>query len=114
MHYTPGPPLSEFVSIFWHFKGVEVPDAKERVLPTGSVDWIIRLDSGRSADSGIFGPRTRSVVIQTASGYEANSETTGRFSHRHSLPRRERRSDGNGLSHSRVRCPAGWGDFQIL
>ena len=70
MHYIPGPPLSEFVSILWHFKGVEVPNAKERVLPTGSLDLIIRLDSGRNADSGIFGPRTRAVVIQTTSSYE--------------------------------------------
>ena len=70
MHYVPGPPLSEFVALFWYFRGDEVPNAKERVLPTGAVDFIIRLDSARTSDSGMFGPRTRSVVIKTTSEYE--------------------------------------------
>ncbi len=70
MHYVPGPPLSEFVSLFWYFRGHEVSNAKERVLPTGTVDLIIRLDSARTSDSGIYGPRTRSVVIQTTSNQE--------------------------------------------
>jgi AraC-like DNA-binding protein len=70
MYYVPGQPLSEFVSVFWHFKGGEVSNAKERVLPTGSVDLIIRLDSARTSHSGMFGPRTRSVAIQTTSRQE--------------------------------------------
>jgi AraC-like DNA-binding protein len=70
MYDTPRPPLSEFVAMFWYFKHDEVANARERVLPTGAVDLIIRLDSGRSADSGMFGPRTRSVVINTTSKFE--------------------------------------------
>lgn len=70
MHYVPGPPLSEFVVLFWYFLGHEVPNVKERVLPTGTVDLIIRLDSTRTSDSGMFGPRTRFVVIKTAVEHE--------------------------------------------
>jgi len=70
MYYVPGPPLSEFVALFWYFRGDEVANAKERVLPTGAVDLIIRLDSGRTSDSGMHGPRTRSVVITTTSRHE--------------------------------------------
>src|SRR5437867_10660051 len=70
MYYVPGPPLSEFVALFWYFRGDEVPNAKERVLPTGAVDLIIRLDSARTSDSGMHGPRTRSVVITTTSRHE--------------------------------------------
>lgn len=70
MHYVPGPPLSEFVAMFWYFRGHEVSNAKERVLPAATVDLIIRLDSARTSDSNIFGPRTRSVVIQTTSEQE--------------------------------------------
>ena len=70
MHYVPEPPLSEFVAMFWYFRGHEVSNAKERVLPTATVDLIIRLDSARRSDWGIFGPRTRSVVIQTTSEQE--------------------------------------------
>jgi AraC-like DNA-binding protein len=70
MHYVPAPPLSEFVALFWYFRGDEVSNAKELVLPTATVDLIIRLDSARTSDSRIFGPRTRSVVIQTPSERE--------------------------------------------
>ena len=85
MYYVPGPPLSEFVALFWYFRGDEVPNADERseckpdraqpsikesVLPTGAVDLIIRLDSGRTSDSGMQGPRTRSVIITTTSRHE--------------------------------------------
>jgi methylphosphotriester-DNA--protein-cysteine methyltransferase len=70
MHYVPGPPLADFVEFLWYFRGTEMSNAKERVLPTGAVDLIIRLDSARASDSGIQGPRTHSVVIRTSSRFE--------------------------------------------
>jgi AraC-like DNA-binding protein len=70
MSYVPGPPLSGFVELLWYFRGTEISNAKERVLPTGAVDLIIRLDSARAADSGMHGPRTRSVVIRLGSRFE--------------------------------------------
>jgi AraC-like DNA-binding protein len=70
MYRVPGRPLSDFVTVLWYYQGDEVPNATERVLPTGAVDLIIRLDSERTRDSGLFGPRTRSVVIKTTSRFE--------------------------------------------
>jgi AraC-like DNA-binding protein len=70
MYHIPGRPLSEFVVVFWYYQGHEAPSAKEGVLPTGAVDLIIRLDSARTCDSAMFGPRTRSVVIKTTSRHE--------------------------------------------
>ena len=70
MYHVPGPPLSDFVELLWYFRGTEISNAKERVLPTGAVDLIIRLDSARTSDSGMHGPRTRSVVIRTSSRFE--------------------------------------------
>jgi AraC-like DNA-binding protein len=70
MHFVPAPPLSEFVEFLWHFRGGEISDAPERVIPTGAADLIIRLDSARISDSRLQGPRTRSVVIRTSSRFE--------------------------------------------
>jgi methylphosphotriester-DNA--protein-cysteine methyltransferase len=70
MHHVPAPPLSDFVELLWYFRGTEISNARERVLPTGAVDLIFRLDSARASDSGIQGPRTRSAVIRTSSRFE--------------------------------------------
>jgi AraC-like DNA-binding protein len=71
MHYVPRSRLSEFVELLWYFGGHEiVRTTKERVLPTGAVDLIIRLDSSRTSHSGIQGPRTHSVVITTPARHE--------------------------------------------
>src|SRR5262245_50108567 len=70
MYHVPGPPLSDLVELLWYFRGTEISNAKERVLPTGAVDLIIRLDSARASDSAMHGPRTQSVVIRTSSRFE--------------------------------------------
>ena len=41
--YIPGPPLADFVSLFWLYEGYELPHAKERVLPDGSMELVINL-----------------------------------------------------------------------
>lgn len=45
--YRPGPPLDQFVDCFWHWDGYPAPAAKERALPSGSLDLIINLDVDR-------------------------------------------------------------------
>lgn len=39
----PGPPLSDFVELFWFYEGCDLPHAKERVLPTGTMELVINL-----------------------------------------------------------------------
>ena len=44
--YIPGPPLADFVSLFWLYEGYELPHAKECVLPDGSIRRILSTTSG--------------------------------------------------------------------
>jgi AraC-like DNA-binding protein len=41
--YIPPPPLSEFVALFWLYEGFAASHAKERVLPTGTMELVINL-----------------------------------------------------------------------
>ncbi len=47
--YRPGPPLSDFVELFWLYEGY-VPShahSKERLLPTGTMELVINLNEDR-------------------------------------------------------------------
>lgn len=63
-HYVPKKPLSEFVGVFWYWRGHAVPYSKERILPLGTVELVINLGSGRTAEAGISGPQSRSLIIE--------------------------------------------------
>ena len=41
--YFPPPPLSDFVDRFWFYQGYTQPHAKERLLPTGTIELVINL-----------------------------------------------------------------------
>jgi len=41
--YIPRPPLSDFVNLFWLYECHDPPHAKERVLPTGTMELVIDL-----------------------------------------------------------------------
>jgi AraC-like DNA-binding protein len=79
--YSPGPPLAPFVDCFWYAWGLDGNHAKERVLPTGSMQLVVNLredsiivaddtqtDSG-SAHPGMVlnGVYTRPLVLDAAS-----------------------------------------------
>lgn len=67
-HYVPKTPLSEFVRFFWYWRGYwrgrTVPYSKERILPMGTVELVINLGSGWTAEAGISGPQSRSIIIE--------------------------------------------------
>lgn len=79
--YTPGPPLAEFVAFFWLYEHDGPPHAKERRLPTGTMELVINLREDtipvydrrdpsrcRRFRGGVFsGTHTEHVVIDTAS-----------------------------------------------
>lgn len=79
--YVPRPPLSNFVDFFWLYEGYDPPHAKERVVPTGTMDLIVSLrddkltvydrqDHHRFRSFGgclISGAHSEFVVIDTAS-----------------------------------------------
>lgn len=61
---APRGPLSEFVGLLWYWRGHDVPYSKEWVLPDGSVELVVRLESDRVSDSGISAARSRAVLIE--------------------------------------------------
>lgn len=78
--YIPRPPLADFVHKFWLYEGDNMPHAKERRLPDGSLELVINLheDSIRVYDRQhtdqfqhfrgcvISGPHSECFVIDTA------------------------------------------------
>jgi AraC-like DNA-binding protein len=63
-YYVPKPPLSEFIEVLWYWKGHDVLYSQERILPIGVADLVIRIQSGRTSESGISGPKAQSVLIE--------------------------------------------------
>ena len=62
--YVPEKPLSEFVGLFWYWRGHDVSYSRERVLPTGTVELVIDLANGRASAAGLSGPRSQFFVIE--------------------------------------------------
>lgn len=69
-HRTPVGPLAEFVRLFWYWWGHPRPFARERVLPMGTVELVIRLESGRTSNSGIAGPRSTPLIIDRHASHQ--------------------------------------------
>src|SRR5580692_7710512 len=63
-YHVPAAPLCEFVELLWYWRGHDVPQSRERILPTGNAGLVINLGSGRTSDSGISGAKSRSFIIQ--------------------------------------------------
>jgi AraC-like DNA-binding protein len=60
--------LSEFVSLFWYYRGHDVVRSKERVLPTGTTELVINL--GDRGYGVIAGPQSESFIIERRSADE--------------------------------------------
>lgn len=43
LHRVPKPPLSKFVRLLWYYDGCVASHAKERILPTGTMEIVINL-----------------------------------------------------------------------
>ena len=70
----PGPPLGEFVECLWYYDGYSVPHARERALPTGTLEIVFNLRDDRirlfREDSDLEGTHFRgSVVCGAHAGY---------------------------------------------
>jgi methylphosphotriester-DNA--protein-cysteine methyltransferase len=67
---APPPSLAPFVDRFWIYEGYTAPHARERVLPTGTVQIVFALRGGRPF-SGIAGPRETSLELDTSQPFSA-------------------------------------------
>jgi AraC-like DNA-binding protein len=63
-HYTPRPPLSNFVDILWLYEGYSKPHDKERLLPDGSMELVVNL----SEDEARVYDRRDTSQFQTSRG----------------------------------------------
>jgi len=82
-HYIPGPPLSDFVDLFWLYDGYRQPHKKERLLPDGSMELVVNLNEDRARvydrhdtdkfqtlrGSLVVGAHSEFFVIDTAQQY---------------------------------------------
>src|SRR5687767_3464446 len=50
--HIPRPPLSDFVEVFWQYDGLDPSHARERCLPTGTMEIVVNLrdDETRAYD----------------------------------------------------------------
>ena len=63
--YVPGPPLSDFVERFWLYERYGGRHARERVLPSGTMEMVMRLDAPSSLPV-VCGAHSQGFVIETA------------------------------------------------
>src|ERR1700730_1205997 len=62
-YYIPARPLSDFVGLFWYWRG-NVRYSKERILPMGTAELVIDLGAELANGAAISGPRSRSLIIE--------------------------------------------------
>ncbi len=80
LHYRPAPPLDSFVSTIWYYAGYHQPHALERILPDGTLGFVVNLDDDQIrvydrqdpsrcssfAGAVITGARAEHFIIDTA------------------------------------------------
>ncbi len=62
-HYAPGGPLSEFVALFWHWRGYTAPRSRERLLPMATMELVVRLGGGKPG-GGVSGPHSEVFFVE--------------------------------------------------
>ena len=82
--HIPRPPLSDFVEVFWQYDGLDPSHARERCLPTGTMEIVVDLrdDEMRAYDRrSAYRPQKlrRSLVCGAHSGFFV-IDTTGQAS----------------------------------
>ena len=63
--YVPPPPLGDFVELLWTFHGGATPWTQERLLPQGTTELVIDLET-ESFDGVVAGPHSRYFVLDTS------------------------------------------------
>jgi AraC-like DNA-binding protein len=67
--YRPGPPLSEFVDSFWIYEGYAPRHGRERLLPTGTMDLVFRVDANGRVATSVAGARSESLLLDTSTPF---------------------------------------------
>jgi len=59
--YAPPPPLGSFVELIWYWRGYPTPGARERLLPSSSIELVVDLSSSNAA---VAGPSSECFFIE--------------------------------------------------
>lgn len=62
-HYAPRGPLSDFVALFWHWRGHTSLRSTERLLPMPTMELVFQLGGGRIG-GGVAGPHSEVFFIE--------------------------------------------------
>ena len=65
-HYTPEPPLSDYIELLWIYEGYSAQHARERLLPTGSMELIFGLDEDQRVGCSLTGAQTHFTILDTS------------------------------------------------
>ena len=65
-HYVPKPPVSDYIELLWIYEGYSARHAKERLLPTGSMELIFGLDEDQRVSSSVIGAQTQFTILDTS------------------------------------------------
>ena len=64
--FAPGPPLSAFVDFLWISEGYAPPHARERLLPTGTMELVFTMDGEGRVAAGVAGARSEPLLLDTS------------------------------------------------
>jgi AraC-like DNA-binding protein len=65
-HYIPKPPLSDYIELIWIYEGYSAQHAKERLLPTGSMDLVFALDEDQRVGCSLVGAQTQFTILDVS------------------------------------------------
>lgn len=68
-HYTPRWPLTDYVVGFWSYGHYSQPHAFERVMPTGTMNLVLRIDAGGHALATLSGAHSKCFQLNTSTPF---------------------------------------------
>jgi AraC-like DNA-binding protein len=63
--YRPGPPLADFVDLFWYYEDYAPPHREESVLPMATTELVIHVDGSHRCPV-VSGPHSKPFVLNTS------------------------------------------------
>ena len=77
LHYQPVGAIARFIDLFWYWQKPDPLRGIERVLPTGTVELVIDLDSGLASDTVVSGIKSRPVIISGKNNFHQTNRLLG-------------------------------------
>jgi AraC-like DNA-binding protein len=69
--YAPRDPLARYVQFLWSYEHYAQPHARERLLPTGTMNLVVTIDSHGVARAMVSGAHSRYFLLDTSKPFSA-------------------------------------------